>query len=136
MLTTLKQAIDDTEEIASNIKETICDMLGERGKVNDILLYNYAVHINLDACPSDQRPYAQEIIESAYRQDLRKIRIDKQYAVSKEKPAPELRIEELPQKYKPLPHTENVSPGIWYIAHGSKTDLPIKALIYEWRALR
>lgn len=127
-LTAIRQVIDCTESVASNIKEIVCDMLGERGKVNDILVYNYAVHINLNTCPETKKQLAQAIIEQALKQELQKIEKDKLYAVSKGKPVPELRIDELPQKIKPIPQSNDYSPGIWYVAHGSRTDLRITSI--------
>ena len=128
ILTAIQQAIVDTEKIASNIKEIVCAMLGERGKVNNILLFNYAIHINLDSCPNHMLSTAQSTIEKAYQQELSKIENDKQYIISKGKPVPDFRIDELPQKYKPLPQSESISTGIWYIAHGSKNDLAINSI--------
>ena len=115
-------AIEQSEPIASNIKETVCDILGVKGKISEIIRYNYVIHINLDSCPEDRIEHAYLIIESAYKKELSKIKNLKEYLISKGSPIPDICIEELPQKHKPEPISRDGSHGIWYIAHGPKID--------------
>lgn len=121
-LVKLTNNIEETEIIASNIKETVCDVLGERGKINEVIRYNYAFHINLENCPEDKQSEAYSFIESAYKKELSKIEKVRQYSISKGKPIPQMKISELPHKNKPLPNAESSSPGIWYIAHGHNAE--------------
>lgn len=125
ILERINNTIRELEMITNHIKEAICDVLGEKGKINDILLYTSAFHINLDSCPEDMQEEAYAIIESAYRKELRKINSNRQYSISKGKPVPSIRINELPQNCKPKPHGEDKSPGIWYIGHGTRIDQQI-----------
>ena len=118
----IMSAISDSDSAASIIKENVCGILGERGKVNDIILFNYAVHINLDFCPEDKRVTAYSCIENAYKDGIKRIEANRQYAISKGKPVPALFFAELPQKHKPIPTTNNSTPGIWYISSGPKVD--------------
>lgn len=125
ILINLLKIVKETEIVADNIKEAVCGMLGERGKVNEIIRYNFAFHINLDSCPKDQLSIAYSIIESAYKKELQTIEKNRQYLISKGKPVALMRIDELPQKYKPEPNSGKCSPGIWYIAHGPNAESQI-----------
>lgn len=122
ILDKLKEAIEKTDIIATKIKENVCDILGERGKLNDIVVFNYAIHINLDACPPEKIEKAQDFIEKAYKKEIAKIKKEKQYANSKGLPTPNLRLNELPQNYKPVPEQDFFTPGIWYVACGPKIE--------------
>lgn len=121
-------AIDMTESYATSIQELVCSMLGEHGKVNDVRLYNYAVHIKVINCPQERLFLADEKIEQALKKELEKIAKDKAFAVSKGKPVPVFDIEALPQIHKPLPK-EGEEPGYWFIAHGSRNELPISSIV-------
>lgn len=110
--------IEQVEYIASNIKEMVCDVLGERGKVNAIIRFNNVLHINLSACTQEKLTEAYAHIEGIFRSEQAKIESNRQYYVSKGRPSPLFELRELPQKYKPESPFEGNSQDMWFIGYG------------------
>lgn len=110
--------IEQIEDIASNIKEMVCDVLGERGKVNEIIRFNNVLHINLSACTQEKFTLASAHIEQIFRSEQTKVESDRQYYVSKGHPSPPFELRELPQKYKPESPYEGNSQDMWFIGYG------------------
>lgn len=121
----IQKAIDQVEGIASNIQERVCDMLGDRGKVHNIISFNHVVHIGLGICSKAQREEACAQIEQVYHSELETINHDQEYYRSKGKPVPDIEIRELPQNYKPESPSEDEAQDVWFIAHGPKMDRQI-----------
>lgn len=122
LLLAIQQVIEQIDRIASNIEETVCDILGERGKIHEIIRFNHVLHISLSACPEDRREEACRLIEYAYRAEQQAIiRVQQSYR-SRGEPIPTMEIRELPQKYKPEPLFDTAAQDMWYIAHGIRMD--------------
>lgn len=118
----IQKVIEQIGSIASNIEETVCDILGERGKIHEIILFNHVLHINLSLCPEDRRIEACKHIEQVYRTEQQNIKHIRQIYLSKGMPIPVIEIRELPQKYKPEPVSDAAAQDMWYIAHGFRID--------------
>lgn len=116
------RVINEVEAITNNIKEKVCATLGERGKINEILLYTCALHINLESCSEKRQGEAYSIIEKLYRKELQNIDSTRNYLISKGKLVPPMGIDELPHNNKPQPLSTDCEPGIWYIGQGYKID--------------
>lgn len=118
----IRQGIEQMDYIAANIKEMVCDTLGERGKVNEIIRFNYVLHINLSACTQEKQAEARSHVENVYRSVQEQIEKNRQYYVSKGQPVPWIELRELPQKYKPESPFENNSQDMWFIGYGRQMD--------------
>ena len=127
-LSQVMTAVETTETYAMSMQDLVCSILGEHGKINEVFIYNYAVHISIINCPTEKRHLVDEKIEQARQKEIKKITKDKEYAVSKGKPGPHFTIEALPQIFKPLPLDDQDQPGYWFIAHGATNDLPIQGI--------
>lgn len=122
-------AIEKIEPITECIKESVCDVLGERGKIHEIVRFNHVIHIGLRACPEIKRTDACAIIGREYSKIQHRLYETRQHYISKGIPVPIIEIRELPQIDKPTPLDDNSSQDMWFIAHGPRIDKQVFAFI-------
>lgn len=118
----IQKVIGQIEGVASNIEETVCDVLGEKGKIHEIIRFNHVMHVSLSACSSDKRAEACRHIEQAYRDEQQALVRIRQTYLSKGEMIPPLEIRELPQKYKPYTPSDDAAQDMWFMAHGLRID--------------
>lgn len=131
----IQKVIEQIENIASNIKETVCDVLGERGKIHEVIRFNHVLHVGLRMCPENRRTEACRHIEQAYRHTQQALIRSRQAHLSRGEMIPLIEIKELPQRYKPNSPSDDTAQDMWFMARGLRVDQQIaffaKSIFYR-----